>query len=261
MKHTYAITLLSDYGLNTYYTAVLKEKIWLAMPEVKIIDISHQLPSFDVMQAAFLLKSTLLDFTTPTIHLVAVDTNIMVHKKVVFARKDKQWVISADNGLFSLLFQTWDEMYLVNSDLLNPNDTWPEKNLFVTLASKIINEVDIGGYAQPTNTVKELKELMPAQHGNQLTIPVIHVDGYENIMLNMNKTDFEKLIGDKAFELYYRKREAITQITLNYHEAREGDGFAVFNSSGWLEIGINKGKGQRLLGLKPGDYVILQWYD
>lgn len=90
------VTLISDYGNNTYYAAALKARLLAAIPQVSLVDISHQLPAYDLTQTAFLLQSCWQDFPDHTIHLVLVDTNLELHKQLLIGNLGKHWVVTVD---------------------------------------------------------------------------------------------------------------------------------------------------------------------
>ena len=73
------ITLTSDYGANTYYVASLKARIIELIPDAMIVDVSHNLPAYDLLQGAFLLQSCISDFKSETIHIIAIDTNLLIY--------------------------------------------------------------------------------------------------------------------------------------------------------------------------------------
>ena len=50
------ITLTSDMGLKDYYVAAIKGAIYSQVPDVKVVDISHDIPPFDIVHASFVLK-------------------------------------------------------------------------------------------------------------------------------------------------------------------------------------------------------------
>ncbi len=68
------ITLISDWGLNDYYTAAVKGMIYKSFPEAEIIDISHEIEPFNVNQAAYVLKNAYKNFPDDTVHIIGVNT-------------------------------------------------------------------------------------------------------------------------------------------------------------------------------------------
>ena len=67
------ITLTSDMGLKDYYVAAIKGSIYNQLPEAKVVDISHDIPPFDIVHASFVLKNTFKHFPKNTIHVIGVD--------------------------------------------------------------------------------------------------------------------------------------------------------------------------------------------
>jgi S-adenosyl-L-methionine hydrolase (adenosine-forming) len=252
------ITLTSDYGANTYYAAALKARLYALMPQAIVVDISHNLPSYDLVQAAFLLQSCMSDFVQETVHLVAVDTNLALYNNILIAKRANHWVICADNGFLSMINDSWDEVFIVNKDLYNTNDLSPEKNVFTQLAANIVNKVPVQTYTVPGVAAVTVDSLKPVVEVLQIRAAIVHVDGYDNAITNLNKTQFDEWIAGSAFRIYYKRKEFLEAVEANYAQALPGMGVAVFNDKGWLEIAINKGKGKSLLGLKLGDQVIIE---
>ena len=69
------ITLTSDMGLKDYYVAAIKGSIYSQLPDVNIVDISHNIPPFDILHASFVLKNTFKQFPKNTIHIIGVDAS------------------------------------------------------------------------------------------------------------------------------------------------------------------------------------------
>ena len=69
------ITLTTDLGINDHYVAALKGKLLSNLPECTIVDITHQVPSFDFIQAARVLKNSFIHFPIGSVHIVSVTTD------------------------------------------------------------------------------------------------------------------------------------------------------------------------------------------
>ncbi len=72
------ITLTTDLGLIDYYVASVKGAILSELPDSNIIDITHEIPSFDLQKTAFVIKNCYKDFPKGSIHIIGVnsETNI-----------------------------------------------------------------------------------------------------------------------------------------------------------------------------------------
>ncbi|MEJ0105474.1 MAG: SAM hydroxide adenosyltransferase [Bacteroidota bacterium] len=72
----------------------------------------------------------------------------------------------------------------------------------------------------------------------------------ENVIVNITREQFEQQRKGRSFKIIFRRDEVIDRISETYADAHEGEKLALFNSSGYLEIAINKGNAAGLFGLK-----------
>ena len=79
---------------------------------------------------------------------------------------------------------------------------------------------------------------------------VIHIDRYENIVLNITKEEFEAAANGRPFSIDLIRNETITTISEHYNSVRPGEKLCRFNSAGYLEVAINKGNASKLFGMK-----------
>ena len=67
------ITFMSDFGMSDHYVSAVKAKILSINPGLRIIDISHDVDTFNIAHAAHIIKSIFRDFPKGTIHLISVN--------------------------------------------------------------------------------------------------------------------------------------------------------------------------------------------
>ena len=126
------ITLTTDLGLKDYYVSSIKASILNQYPDATIVDISHDVPKFDIAQAAFIVKNAMKDFPPGTIHILGVKPGASAATPHIAMYINGQYFIGADNGIFSLIFDQDPEKVVEltinqDTDLL----TFPTKNIFV----------------------------------------------------------------------------------------------------------------------------------
>ena len=98
------ITLTTDLGHKDFYQAALKGSIITQFPAVRLIDISHDIPPFDIQYAAFVLKNAYPYFPEKTVHLIGIDSVFNQETRYVALRHNGHYFVGADNGVFSLIF-------------------------------------------------------------------------------------------------------------------------------------------------------------
>src|SRR5690554_4008323 len=97
------ITLTTDFGLQDHYIAVMKAVILDISPDVRLIDISHQIPPQDIMAGAWVVRNAADYFPSGTIHLVVVDPGVGTDRSPVAIEIGNQIFVGPDNGIFSLI--------------------------------------------------------------------------------------------------------------------------------------------------------------
>ena len=70
------ITLTTDFGTKDGYVAVMKGVILNINPETLIVDISHEIPHHDIVEARYIVERTYGYFPEKTIHLAVVDPGV-----------------------------------------------------------------------------------------------------------------------------------------------------------------------------------------
>jgi S-adenosylmethionine hydrolase len=241
------ITLLSDFGLHDSFVAVAKGILLQQLPEAVIVDLSHEVTPYHLLQCSYNLQTAYGYFPSLTIHLSLFD--ILHHKPsdILVTRIKNQIILSSDNGLLPLTFG--DQLSLVYCFKAQATQyvSW------VAQAAACIKDLaqhqfslDHLPVVDPSVSTAAVK---PVFSGNTVECQVMHVDRYGNVVINMHRDLFEQLSEGKKFRLNI-VRDTLTQLSNDYTDVSAGNKLCLFNSSGYLEIAINQGNAAQLLGLQ-----------
>lgn len=256
------VTLLSDYGHGSHYTAALKGTLAALLPTTTVIDLSHQIEPFDVTGAAFFLQQVYPNFPEGTWHFLCVDTSVLLHKQFLVVEYKKQFFLGADNGIFSLLFEELPvKVHRVKDNIYSPNDLFPEKNVFPIVLKRFLSEKSFEGFADLGIIEGIKKNLHPTIEENGIKGTILLIDGYQNAITNIKKDVFEKVRAGRSYTIFYKRKQTIKKINTHYHESEEGDELILFNENGYLEIAMYRGKGSQLLGLRQGASIVIEFAD
>ncbi|MFB6257555.1 MAG: S-adenosyl-l-methionine hydroxide adenosyltransferase family protein [Flavobacteriales bacterium] len=263
------ITLTTDMGLQDHYDAVVKATILKECPDARIIDISHQIPPFDIARASFVLKNAFRDFPEGSVHILGVDPDLEEGKPHLIARYQGQYFIAADNGILSLIFEEKPEgIVVIDRDISREDITFPTKGVFAKVACRIVQGTSMEELGSSTDDLVEKSRYRPVVDGNTLRGTIIHIDSYDNAITNIDKALFEDIGQGRSFTLRFRSsRNEIRKISDHYSDVPPGENVALFGSSGYLEVAINKGApgsgegARRLFGLKQDDSVHVEFHD
>ena len=110
----------------------------------------------------------------------------------------------------------------------------------------------LGEYPAP---LLERISIQPVITPTRIRGTVIHVDNFENVVVNIRRDIFENTLNGRAFSLFFRRNDPITKLSGNYCDVPMGEQLCLFNAAGFLEIAVNMGKAASLLGLKVEDVV------
>jgi len=64
------VTLTTDFGHNDYYLGALKGVLLSKLPDLTLIDISHEVQTYDIVEAAYILKNCYDFYPADTLHVV-----------------------------------------------------------------------------------------------------------------------------------------------------------------------------------------------
>lgn len=260
------ITLTTDLGQKDFYVPAIKGKIISELnTNVSIIDISHEIPIFDIKHAAFTLKNCYKAFPDNTIHIISIDSEVSHKTKALVAYYENQYFISADNGIFSLLFDlTPEKVYEINVSQDSETFTFPSKNIFVKVACHLARGGTPEIIGTKTADFKQFKDFIATTTSHAIRGQVIYRDSYGNIITNISKRLFEEICRGRPFVVRFKNYE-IKRISTSYSDVPEGEKLAIFNSTNNLEIAINRGvpggggSASQLLGLNINEVVLIEF--
>ncbi len=99
------ITLTTDYGTNDHLVGTLKGVILKINPEATIVDITHNVAPFDLLDAALAIGSAYSYFPPRTIHVVVVDPGVGTERRPLLVTAENQYFVSPDNGVLSVIYE------------------------------------------------------------------------------------------------------------------------------------------------------------
>lgn len=258
------LTLTTDLGLKDFYVSAIKGAVYKEIPDTVVVDISHQIDAFDLMQAAFIIKHAYIEFPKNTVHIIGVDTEHDLTLQPLAVLTGDHYFIGPDNGIFTLIFDKVPDKIVTLENVVQDTDviTFPTKDLFVKAACHLLRGGPIEALGKTVKSFKkEVRIIQPMIYPHGIQGNVIFIDGYGNAMTNISRTIFKDSIKGRKFEIGFGRSDSFRKIHKSYNssDVRVGDGVCLFNSSGNLEIAINKGNAKKLFGLKVGDVIRIEF--
>ena len=259
------ITLTTDLGITDHYVGSVKASILRQLADVKIVDITHHVPPFNIRHAAFVLRNCYKDFPQGTIHIVGVDAESKLDAPHIAIYANNHYFIGAENGIFSLILDVKpDKIVELNITQDSDNLTFPTKDVFVNAACHIARggTLEVIGTSKSTFSV-ERSGFKATFDNNFIRGSIIHVDSYGNAITNIKEDLFKQVAKGRKFTIHLGNRGhyAINKIHKKYTDVLSGEALALFISTGQLEIAMNEGSASSLMGLNLNDIIRIEFDD
>lgn len=254
------ITLTTDWGLKDHYLASVKGAFLRSIPNITLVDISHDIPPFDLNQASFILKSAYKNFPEGTIHIVGVNTEASIDMPHVLIKHKGHYFIGADNGIFALIFNENPDL-IIELDIIQTSNrfSFPTKDVFVQAAMHVLEGNAIEHLGEKREALTNKMSFKPVVESNLIKGKAIYIDAYQNVITNITEKLFNEVVKGRKFKILLRAGNyEINTICQSYLDVNEGELLALFDSEDQLEIAISKGKASSLLGLGIDDVVRIE---
>jgi len=272
------LVLQSDFGNKDAAVASMKGVAVSVSPDVKIYDLTHEIPVFNIWEAAQRLIQTAEYWPRGTVFVSVVDPGVGTKRKsVVLKTKTGQYFVTPDNGTLTLIAEKLgidslreiDEAVnrLKNSE---KSYTFHGRDVYAytgaRLATGIITFKQVGKLLEPkvvSIPYQKAKFLKGKIYGN---IPILDIQ-YGNIWTNINRSIFEKLnikTGDKLNVKITNNGKTVYQGKIPYYNmfgsVKVGEPLVYINSLSNVSLAIREGSFSNKYKIYSGaDWNIQLW--
>lgn len=283
------VALMSDFGNSDGYAGVMKGVLLNLCPEARLIDVSHQISSFSISSAAYVLY-TLWDWYPPgTIFLSVVDPGVGSQRRECLATDGTRLVVTPDNGTLGLLQGMYPELrcFRASGEVLEDlytqkpsySSTFDGRDLFAPLAGRAAAGLrDLGPSLLGDNFMFSVVQDLAGHEIQPMSLPlfesrgregvIMHVDFFGNCITTIHVNRIRPSGGNAAAVVDYRpynrsgnrpgnegsEKTAISLVS-HFGAVPKGYPLAYWGSYGFLEVAIREGNCANELSLSVGDPV------
>jgi hypothetical protein len=256
------VTLITDFGTQAEYAGALKGSILSANPRCRVVDISHEIPPQDILRASFVLRHSYPYFPDGTVHLTVVDPGVGTERRPLVLRKGRHFFVGPDNGVFTgvLSGPGEAEARAIARGRFSPRPlsaTFHGRDLFGPAAGRLSAGLPLREFGPRVADLVRAEEPRAKREGDRLTGRVLWADPFGNLLTNFDRGEHGALLEAGGWQIS-GKGWRIEALSRTYGEGKRGQPLALFGSSGRLELAINRGRAADVLGLKPGDAVLVR---
>jgi len=254
------ITLTTDFGNKDYFAGSVKGVILQINPDIRIVDISHEISPYSIMEGAFVIGSAFHHFPKGSIHLAVVDPGVGSGRKPLLVVSRSGFFLGPDNGIFSYIYDEDGpcEVYEITEQkffLPSPGRSFHGRDIFAPVAAWLSTEIPSTSFGKLIDNPVRFPIQKPVREREAVTGQVIYIDRYGNLVTNIRVDDLKDVDFRKAHLIV--SHTTIAGGKTYYQEAKEGEISFTLNSSGHLEIFQNRGNAAGSLGSSLLDFVQL----
>lgn len=257
------ITLTTDFGCRSPFVAAMKGVILCINPEARIIDLSHDIPPFDIRHAAFFLADAIPFFPPDTLHVVVVDPGVGSEREILHVAVAGQRLLVPDNGCWTLLAggdaQALRVIRVREPRFWRPvvSPTFHGRDIFAPVAAYLSLGVHPGELGPVTTEWHQLSWPTPHRHADGINGEVIFVDHFGNLITNVSSAAMVEA-GTRSPRVTL-DNVAVPRGVRAYSDANPGDLVCLISSNGLLEVAEVQGNAARRLNAGVGSRVRVDW--
>jgi S-adenosylmethionine hydrolase len=236
------IVLFTDFGTGGSYVGQVHAVLAQQAPGIAVIDLFHDVPSFDIRAAAYLLPAYTQGFPPGTVHVCVVDPGVGSERRALIVKADHRWYVGPDNGLFHILARRAREPEC-HEILWRPaqlSASFHGRDLFAPVAAQLVHHI--------------LPECVPAALSSPVPdwpedlAQVLYIDHFGNAITGLRAECFgrDDRIRINGKDIAYAR---------TFSEVPTGQGFWYENANGLVEIAANQARASDRLGIAVGDSI------
>ncbi|WP_457642406.1 SAM hydrolase/SAM-dependent halogenase family protein [Persephonella sp.] len=246
------IALLTDFGTKDGFVGAVKGVISTINPSVNIIDISHEVSSFDILEGSIILSSVYKYFPEGTIFVTVIDPGVGTERKPVVVQTERYFFVAPDNGVLTLPLKEQKIKKIVeikNRGLLLPRDseTFHGRDIFAPVAAYISRGVPLGMIGDEIKDLKKVDFPEPVIKDKFMEGEIIKFDKFGNGITNIKEIP--------PYDEIYIKDITIKKIVKSFLEGEKNSLNMIKGSFGFYEIFVPEESAKDRYSLKKGEKI------
>jgi S-adenosylmethionine hydrolase len=262
-KYPQTIVFMTDFGVVDDSVAICRGVMYSIMPEVRIVDLSHEVTPFSILDGARFLFGATPYYPTGTVFVVVIDPTVGSTRKAIVAKSKRgQYFVLPDNGLLTLVEQR-DGIEAVheitNTDWMigtKLSSTFHGRDIFSPVGAHVARGDDWTrvGPEMPVAALVRLELKAARVDGRGATAEVIATDGpFGNLVTNLDAEDFLKLGYQRGQEVPLKLggKEMKIKFVRTFSDVALKQPLLYIDSRGHFALAVNQGSFAAAYGVKP----------
>jgi S-adenosylmethionine hydrolase len=250
-------TLLSDFGAGSGYPAQLKAVLLSEEPLARIVDLSHDVPAYDVLAGALLLEACVPWFPREAIHVAVVDPGVGTGRRALcVVDPEGRRLVGPDNGLLTPFLGAGARAFAIATPGVVPaprSATFHGRDLFAPAAAWLARGSDPARIGPEVRDAIRLEWPEARVAVGRVEGEVLAADRFGNLVTSIRARDVE---GAAVRGAIVGGRPA--RWVRTFGEGAPGELLAMVGSGGRVEVAVREGSAAEALGRVRGVPVRLE---
>lgn len=240
------VALTTDFGWGSSYVAQVKGVLLSSLPEATLVDVAHDVPAYDVVAAALLVRDVAFSFPLGTTHLVVVDPGVGTQRNPIAVEARGMRFVGPDNGILGpVLDQPRARAVVLDRPALWREPLAPTfhgRDLFAPVAAELAGGLTLEQVGTPATSFCGSPWAAPERHPDGTrTGTTLGADRFGNLTTNLPMSWARR--GERVRVGADEPRWVST-----FGDAAPGELVVLAGSNGFVELAVREGSAVERLG-------------
>ncbi len=255
------VTLLTDFGTSDHYVGAMKGAILSVCPAATVVDITHEVAPYAILEASYKLAQSWYCFPPGTIHVVVVDPGVGGARLPILVEAGSHFFLAPDNGVLTMALDvagSWTARRISAARYFRQpvSRTFHGRDVFAPIAGQLAAGIGPDALGTPVDGVRRLDACVPVRIDHaRWSGRVLSVDRFGNIVTNFRCAEFGWL-AERPFDLAVGNG-SVSRFRATYEESGEEAAFALAGSAGYVEVSAKQASAAMRLDAVVGGTAIL----
>ena len=265
------ISFLSDFGISDEFVGVVHSVIYSIAPFVKVIDITHGIPHYDIRSGGLALARS-SQYLPPGVVLAVVDPGVGTQRRAIAVEVGggESVLVGPDNGLLAptvALVGGADRAVSLTEtkyQLPAPGPTFAGRDIFGPAAAHLAAGVDLLELGDEIDISTLTPGLIPivSNEPDGIHTEVLWVDQYGNAQINLDPNELEvEEAGTNNFGIKIAEQNRIAKKVETFEDLSVGELGLTVDSYGLVALVIGRGSAAEEMKIRTGDQIVISFSD
>lgn len=256
------ITLTTDFGSGDSLVGSMKGVILNINPDAEIVDITHKILPYDLLDGALAIGQAYKFFPPRTIHVVVVDPGVGTERRPLLVTAGQHYFVAPDNGVLSMVYQREEALTVrhITSEhyFLQPvSNTFHGRDIFSPVAAWLAKNGQSASFGEEITDFVRFAMPKPKTTGNSLKGVILRADNFGNLLTNFTEEDLPQVLAGSNFKMRVGNAQ-ISKFVQTFGNGAPNEPVLILGSSGFFEVAVNRGNAAKTLNATRGAEVTIE---